>query len=244
MASDNYTVWLTVGWFSLKRNPKPIVLSFLLLVVVGSSVAPDVHGSSVITFDSTAHSHCSSCSILTWSHKVGSGSNRILIVGLSSGGGYAAKSVTYGSQPLTLIARQYSNEPEVEMWYLLSPAKGTATITATGPFLASEIGGSISYFDVASVGSFNSASGASSPASVKVNSHSGDLVVATLAANGATWSPGTGQKPRWNIVLASIFLTEAGSDKPATSSSVTMTYRTKSTSLTYWALVGVDLRPT
>jgi hypothetical protein len=197
----------------------------------------------VIKFDSTAHASCSSCTTLSWSHTVHSGSNRILIVGLSSGAGYAAAKVTYGSQSLTLIQRQYSEEPSTEIWYLMSPKTGTATITATGPFLSGEVGGSVSYFNVASVGFSNSASGTSSPASVKVSAKPGDLIVATLGgvSSSGTWSAGTGQTQRWNQVIP-IFLTGAGSDKPATSSSVTMTY-SQSTSVA-WALVGVDLRPT
>jgi len=222
----------------------------MLVAVMGlllSAGFPSAHGLSGITFDSTANASCTpSCTTLTWSHTVGSGPNPILIVGLSSPGGFAAASVTYGSQSLTFITIQYGESPSAEMWYLLSPSMGTATITATGPFTEGEVGGSSSYFNVASVGSFNSANSGSTPGtpslpvSVNVNANSGDLVVDTLAAlntGAGTWSAGTGQNQRW-LVPVSGAVVGAGSDKPA-SSPVTMTW--SSTNIYGWTLIAVQL---
>ena len=215
-----------------------------------------VHASTPIVFDSTANASCtSSCSTLTWSHTVGSGLNSILIVGLSSPGGFApAASVTYGTQSLTLITTQYGESPSAEMWYLLSPLMGTATITATGPpttFSEGEVGGSSSYFNVASVGSFNSANSGSFggspslPVSVSVNANPGDLVVDTLGAlttGVGTWSAGTGQNQRWlvQVPIDESDWVGAGSDKPA-SSPVTMTWSSTSTNIYGWTLIAVQL---
>lgn len=215
----------------------------MLFAVTGllfSAVAPNVQGGSVIAFDSTAHTFCASCSSpMTWSHTVGSGSNRILIVGLSISSGISASAVTYGAQSLSHIITQFGANPDAEMWYLLSPTVGTATITVT--FAASTafaVGSSVSYFNVASVGSSNGAHGSTSPASVTVSANSGDLVVDTLAGNTGSWSADPSQTPRWNQVMGG---TGAGSDKPA-ASPVTMTWSITATTV-YWALVAVDLQP-
>lgn len=217
----------------------------VLIAVTGllfSALAPNVHAGSVIVLDSTANASCTSCTVpLTWSHTVGSGSNRILIVGLSIDSGIVATTVTYGPQPLTHIITQFSALPDAEMWYLLSPAVGTATITVTfAAFTAFAVGGSVSYFNVASVGAFNTASGTGSgSASVTMSANSGDLVVDTLAADSGTWSVGAGQAQRWNQVTG---VTGAGSDKPA-ASPVTMTWSVITTGDIFWALIAVDLQP-
>jgi hypothetical protein len=138
------------------------------------------------------------------------------------------------------------------MWYLLSPLMGTATITATGPpttFSEGEVGGSSSYFNVASVGSFNSANSGtlggtpSLPVSVSVNANPGDLVVDTLGAlttGVGTWSAGTGQNQRWlvQVPIDESDWVGAGSDKPA-SSPVTMTW--SGTNIYGWTLIAVQL---
>ncbi len=220
------------------------LMCLLLLEPLPVHASTSIAGTSIV-LDSTASASCiSSCATLTWSHTVGSGPNSILIVGLSSGGGFSAASVTYGAQSLTLIKMQTSGAPEAEMYYLLSPAVGTATITATGPFSEGIVGGSASYFNVASVGSSNSDFSSTNSASVSVNTNPGDLVVDTFAGGSSTaWSAGTGQNQRWNQLQSSIVLVGAGSDKAATSSSVTMTWSTAGTGDTPWALVAVDLLP-
>src|SRR6185503_11558034 len=72
---------------------------------------------------------------LTWSHSVGSGPNRILIVSISISGtplaGNRVTAVTYGNAALTrigsLVATNQTNA--VEMFQLLSPASGAHTVT-------------------------------------------------------------------------------------------------------------------
>lgn len=151
--------------------------------------------------------------------------------------------IVYGSSSLALLAAQNQGSIRAEAWYLLNPPTGTAAITVTFSGAPSDaIGGSVSYFNVASVGSHNSASGGGSdPITLTVNANSGDLVIDVLAmSTGSLPSPGLGQTERWNVLANSGTPDGAGSDKPA-SSPVTMTWTTSP--YFGWALIGVDLQP-
>jgi len=71
---------------------------------------------------------------LTWSHAVGTGSSRLLIVGVSvrdtTKG--SATGVTYGGTSLTLIGRATNGTTvETTQWYLLNPTSGTANVVVT-----------------------------------------------------------------------------------------------------------------
>lgn len=232
------------------RSMRLLAVAALVVVLALSSGLPTAHGGTSIAFDATANANCSICgTTISWSHTVGVGSNRILIVGVSDGSPVGTldkivNTVTYGGTPLALAAAQLdpSDTLLAEMWYLLNPPPGTATIQVTfagNP--SSAVGGSVSYFNVAGIGNFNSANGAGSSASVTVNANDGDLVVDTLASsqNGPFPSPGAGQTQHWNVVVLGAHV-GAGSDKAA-SSPVTMTWSPITTG--NWALVAVDLQP-
>ncbi len=104
-------------------------------------------GGGAITFD--ANSSASSTAVTTsisWSHTVGTGSNRILLVAFSGRDGdptggdpcdLVVSDVNYGGTSLTLVsgsAQGYDKSGiavRTELWYLLNPASGTDTITIT-----------------------------------------------------------------------------------------------------------------
>jgi len=231
---------------------KPLIVLLVMMLVLFSAGLPSAHGSTPIVFDATANgAMVGSALTFSWSHTVGSGANRILVVGVASRA-VAVAGITYGGTPLAFIAGQ--NDPSdfsrAEMWYLLSPPSGTAivqvTFTNPGAPLPYALGGSVSYFNVAGVGNFNSANGASSLASVMVNADSGDLVVDTLAGAAGSLpsapSAGVGQTVRWSVQSA-VFPNDfsAGSDKAA-ASPVTMTWSIGGSRPT-WALIGADLQP-
>lgn len=76
---------------------------------------------------------------LSWSHTVGSNSNRILVVTQFSRGNpgttqlYSADEITYGSSHLTLAVHNHYElsgfEASVGIWYLINPSSGTDTVT-------------------------------------------------------------------------------------------------------------------
>src|SRR5262245_12018424 len=77
-----------------------------------------------ITFDAAASNSCDSCTVLGWSHTVGNGNNRILVVGLASNTNTEnfppAISVTYNDQPLTRQVLNGGGHPISEIWTLLA----------------------------------------------------------------------------------------------------------------------------
>lgn len=72
----------------------------------------------------------------TLSYTVGSGSNRLLIVNISTwnngGTGAGCTSVTYGGTAMALVQAGVANGPfYTEQWRLVAPTSGTANIVAT-----------------------------------------------------------------------------------------------------------------
>jgi hypothetical protein len=91
---------------------------------------------------------------MTWNHVVGSGSNRILIVGVACGGPGVISGVTYGAASLTLLSNPTSGtglttNRQYQVWYLVNPASGSATVTVSfSTVAASEAGVSLDYLSV------------------------------------------------------------------------------------------------
>ncbi len=191
-----------------------LALLFMFLFVL---VPLHVHASTPIVFDSSATNNCA-CTSLSWSHTVGTGSNGILIVGLSGFKNDPATSVTFGPKSLSRVGNRlgFANV-NVELWDLLNPSSAcapapapcTATVSVTitgGNILA---GGSVSYFNVGGTGTVASADDGGIPGttgSVTVSSsNSGDLVVDAFGAYNnvatPTASPGSSQSQRWNTGL-------------------------------------------
>lgn len=112
-------------------------------VVVNAAAAPSPGiafdtGGSVVQ-NSTAPS-------FTWSHTV-SGSNRILVVGVSirNQQNETASSVTYAGTPLTFVgARSNETSARVEIWYMKAPPTGANNVVVTLSAPAKIVGGAIS----------------------------------------------------------------------------------------------------
>jgi len=63
---------------------------------------------------------------------VGTGNNRLLVVGISSNNQYAS-SVTFGGMPLSQATTSFYNN-DAELWYLVNPSgTGDITVTFAGP---------------------------------------------------------------------------------------------------------------
>lgn len=254
---------------------KRFCVTLLLTAFVLSSLTATfgyVHAASPIVFDaeSSATPCTSSCpSTLSWTHAVGitvSGVQSILIVSV-----FAATSPTntlkpvtgivYGNSALTFIGSHVvaaggnQGAGDLEMWGLLNPLPGVATVNVTlGGSDDALFAGSVSYFNVAGIGAFagtdNNSAKLALP-SLTINASSGDLVVdtvmgAVLADNtGAILSPGSLQTERWSrtgvIVGPDQEIFVGGSDKAA-SSPVTMTW-TSADTLLAWLQDAVVLTP-
>ncbi len=133
-------------------------------VVAYNTVLPNDNQSFTITvpstikFDAASSDSNEAGTTLSWYHTIGSSNNRLLVVGLASKdsgvGDMVVNSVTYGSASMTLVTGSSITEGnnskiKTELYYLLSPASGTNTITATYKGIVDrKCGGAISLSNV------------------------------------------------------------------------------------------------
>jgi hypothetical protein len=149
---------------------------------------------------------------LSWSHTINSGADRLLIVGTSNAeGNKTITSVKYGTTSLTRAGFQSGggNKNRVEIWYLIAPPVGKATIIATvSEGNTKVVGGALGLTGVdqaTPVTGFVSAQGQGATATLNVTSAAQQLVVDVLSADGnaGTATPAAGQTVRWNTSTGS-----------------------------------------
>jgi hypothetical protein len=227
-----------------------VILGIALLV--GSAVVPPVYAPTIIVFDAAFSTSCTWPSnpcgkTLTWSHTVGSGSNRILVVGVEiTTYDYPPPdvlSISYGANSLTLYVSSPTSNALAWMYVLSDPPVGTSTVTVTfdGAPEENAAGGSLSYFNVGGVGSYSQNQGLGSPASETVDSAWGNGIVVDLlrALSDATpISQASGQTLRWQQPTIG-----AMSDKITTTPTTTMTWTLAGGYQADWEMVGIGLIP-
>jgi uncharacterized repeat protein (TIGR01451 family) len=214
-------------------NGKGLFNSILPILVLLAFLSG--HLQAAITFDagSSVVSNTKTATSAAWLHTVGSGSNRILIVGVSivdTTTNYVA-GVNYGGAALTRIGTISRGTLYLtEMWYLLSPNSGTNTITVNMSNGASITAGAASFAGVnlsSPLGSFVSANGNNNNPTVDATTMAGDMVIDTITVNGSrTGAVGTGQTVRWNPAAAGGggWAKGAGSTELATGGTATMSW--------------------
>jgi len=149
---------------------------------------------------------------VSWSHTTGSGSNRIMIVGVSIRTTTVSVSgITYGAQSLTFIRADTHSDGSVrsELWYLIAPTSGTATVTVTLSGTSRATGGSCTYTGVAQTSPIDANAGgfgkSGSPSqSVTVNTANSWLLghIAVTGSGKTITSEGSGQTIRWDQVTS------------------------------------------
>lgn len=208
-------------------------------------------GGGAIAFD--AASSATGNSSPSWSHTVAAGSNRVLIVGVSlrNNSGQTVTGVTYGGTALTLIGAQNggTNSVRVELWRLVAPAAGTATVAVT--VAARTVGGAISLTGVDQTNPIEAsqfANGSNLSPSVTVTTVNNNAwVVDTLAHRlNPTVTVGAGQTQQWNAATGGGPVNGAGGsgshEGPISPvGGVPMTW--SMTSPQDWAIGAVALKP-
>jgi hypothetical protein len=235
------------GWayFATNRHWKHIArivfLGFFWPVVAeAQSVVFDAASSAQEEFVSTNPA-------LTWSHTVGTGASRLLIVSVSiSYSGTTVSGITYGGVSLTSVGsvNAPSSDGRIEIWRLINPTSGTANIAlslASGSS-STVVGGGVSFSNVnqtTPLGTFASASAFNSATpSVTVTSATGDLVTDVVMWNTTTvLTVGGAQTQRWNRTTSGIV--GAGSTAPG-AASVTMSW-THAAATDSWAIGAVSI---
>lgn len=160
---------------------------------------------------------------LTWQHKVGAGTNRILVVGVSTFAQPGAPanrilSVTYNGLPMTRINPLAVTSPDfssgVEMFRRTDSDPGGLpndnanhpVVVTTGSVVNYAVGGGASFFGVnqaTPTGTFAQASNADANPRVNVASAPNEVVIDTVASvydatGAAALTVGPGQTERWN----------------------------------------------
>jgi len=201
-----------------------------------------------IAFDAESACATGNGASFTWSHTVGSGNDRFLLVGLSLAPRQNQKvaSVTYAGQPLSVIAvRNNANESRVEVWQMVAPPTGTANVVVTmnAATAAETVCGATSWSGVDQtdpIGSIVEAKATSNLATASVALTSGEIVHDVLAASGDTGATvGAGQTERWNGAV-SAGVRGAGSDE-AGSGTITMSWNLAAS--VRWVLIAVAINP-
>lgn len=218
---------------------------------VWSAKLHDIPGAA-LNIDAVSSTSNTSVNSRTFSHTC-TGSNRILIVGVSTEDtGSADKvptGVTYNTVALTKVVSAQIGDPSVtvSLWYLVAPATGANDIVISLPeVVGTVIGGGISFTGVIQsslgvAGGVSKTETSSSAPSIDVpNTKPGEVVVDVwgIKDGSVTATVGAGQTQRWNVTAAGNTATGLGSTEPANGSTVTMSWPLSGVSL----LAGVALR--
>jgi hypothetical protein len=205
----------------------------------------------LIAIDNTSNATSTNATTLSWSHTVGSANNRLLLVGISVGGGSSVLRVTYGGQPLRqrLVQNGPGNQNRIELWYLLAPPSGTANVVATLANAAHVVGGAASFTAVNQsrpFGESTSASGQSATASLNISDTTSDRVVFSVVAANEGANPvivAGGETAVWNngSGTASTDILGAAATEPGAESGVPVSYALATSQP--WALGAVALKP-
>ncbi|MDH5515754.1 MAG: cadherin domain-containing protein, partial [Gammaproteobacteria bacterium] len=172
-----------------------------------------------------------------------------MIVGVSMDAqtGASVTGVTYNGSALSLLGtvQDAGSNVRVELWQMVAPADGTHDVVVSFSQSMTEggIAGVMTFNGVdqtTPLGSFASAQGIGTTASVDISTAAGDLVFSTMGVDGSTddvLNPDAGQTEYWETFQPG---TEgAGSTKVATSTSETMSWTFLSNQ---WAIGGVAIK--
>jgi hypothetical protein len=129
-------------------------------------------------------------STYNWSHTVGTNNNRLLLVGVSIFATGSVTAITYGGIALTKLRSDDGGIYRSELWYLIAPASGTASIAVTLSASLTSIAGGASWWGVDQTTPFSNnagGTGTNTPASASVTPGSTlNRVFGNLAAQTAS----------------------------------------------------------
>jgi hypothetical protein len=172
----------------------------------------------------------------------GAGSNRLLVVGISSQGAGGSMTVTFGGVALALVpgSSGTNGTTHTEMWYLVNPASSAATIQATWTGARALVMGAVAFNNVdqtTPVQSGTFATGTSTAPAVTITSEPGDM---TMAVAGKLTDLGA-ETPasRWHDVSRAN--QKGGGSTVTGGATVTHTWTASATS-TVWTASGVNVK--
>ncbi len=202
----------------------------------------------VVTFEGASSGSVSYASPLVAQHTVGAGSNRLLLVGLSTSyAGTTALTVSYGALPLTRVGVRDAAalDGRVELWSLVNPPVGTANLTVVLSDLNSTVVAGMASFTgvsaVAPIGTLSTNIGTTGSPNVVVASGAGELVLGFVMFNGSytTLVPAATQTARWTAITDRII--GAGSTRAGTTVT-TLTWSVANNANDYWATAAIAIK--
>ncbi len=229
-----------------RRQGAPLFAAVILALL---AIFAGVPAPGAILVDSVSSAQGNTTTTLTWSHTVGIGPDRILVVGVSNHAGTQVTGVTYGGTPLAPIVSRTGggNNTRASLFLLVAPPSGAANVVVTLAGPEDVVGGAVSFTGVEQttpVGDSGTARGTGTLAAVTVAGAPGEVVVDAVAArgNGMLVTAGGGQSPLWNRSTGTggTNIIGGGSTEPG-AASVTMSW-TLSVSRS-WAIGAASLRP-
>ena len=172
------------------------------------TVTLDASAGEPIAFDAASSAHTDpDADTLSWEHTT-SGSDRIMLVGVTTRSNTAVSSLTYAGTSLTKIRHDNpGSDVRTELWYLIAPPEGTGLVELTAEAATTIEAGATTWTGVgqtveealgANVGAF----GLSTTAAVDIASAEGQVVVDVVGTQNAnaTVTAGAGQTERWNVI--------------------------------------------
>ena len=218
---------------------RPMIKCWLAAAVLICSLFISCTASAAITFSAATTAQSNGGSVI-FSHTVGAGSNKILIVGVSIDQTTTAtvvNTVTYGGTAMTRVGDTTGvvNTMRISLWQLVNPPSGSANVIVTpSTNNTAFIVGAVSYFGVnqtTPLGTFVQATGGSGSPTVNATSATNDLVVDVVSVGGAllgnSLTGGAGQSERYNVNTAVLLgggMIGASSTKPG-AATVTMSWK-------------------
>jgi uncharacterized repeat protein (TIGR02543 family) len=252
----------------MKNNHKTRIFSIvlILMMLLGALGMPSsiVQAAGVMLDGAVSVNTAASGTTITINHTTGTGTDRLMLVGVSWNCGTTNRTITgvtftpdAGSpvgltEVITRLGYNASNPRYSAIYSLLNPPigqAGTVTITFSGSVSSGIMAGAANFSGVNQItplGTPNGANGTNSTSpSVDLTGLNGDELVFDNVFLGAgsssyTLSVGPGQTQLWNPAYVAN-LRAAASIEQATSSSVTMSW-TASTQ-NYWAITAVPINP-
>ena len=216
--------------------------------VTGFQVGDAGGGSGSVTVDAVSTDTTSGGSSMTISHTTGSGSYRLMLVGVSmNNDNYeTVTGITYNGTALSLVGTEATtDDARVEIWSLIAPSTGTHNVVITfSAALAQEAHAGVMTFAGVDadtpLGTFVSDHhDGSTPATVDIPSASGELVFGVAASEYEALTASSGQNERWNLSISSTY--GAGGTAAGAAPTVTMSWDLGSAD--HWAMGGVSIKP-
>ena len=202
-------------------------------------------GAAGIVVDAISTTSTTTLSSVTLSHTTGTGSNRLMLVGISQKNKLVS-SVTYGGTPLTLVGESItSGNARMHIYRLINPPSGTANVVVNFSAVPDKgaVIGVMTFTGVdqtTPLGTFVSATAKNTTPSVTVTSAAGELVFDVVTIRNTSGTVGAGQTQRWNVDSGDEIQVGAASTEPG-AASVTMSWTAGGSQ--DWAIGAVPIKP-